>query len=69
MLVFKTSAVPIEPLQQYKKEPVFLLTLNLMVLVYGREAPLYRSALFMDRSKSRPHSSHIQIQTWCEHHF
>ena len=30
----------------------------LMVLVYGREAPLYCSALFMDRSKSRPHSSH-----------
>jgi len=47
-----------------QKEPVFLPTLNLKVLIYGREAPLYCSALFMDRSKSRPHTSHIQIQTW-----
>jgi len=30
----------------------------LKVLAYSREALLYCSALFMDRSKSRPHSSH-----------
>jgi hypothetical protein len=44
-------------LQQYKKSQYFY-RLLIMILIYGREAPLYCSTLFMDRSKSRPHSSY-----------